>query len=82
MIADRATKEPFDPALKLHAAIKAAAMQEGLMVYPAGGTADGRAGDHVLIAPPFIIDESHVGMIVDRLGTAVSSSLSNAGALA
>ncbi len=54
LVAGRSTKAPFDPALKLHARIKKAAMANGLMVYPMGGTIDGRRGDHVLIAPPFI----------------------------
>lgn len=78
LVQDRATKRPFDPALRLHAKIKAAAMAEGLMVYPAGGTADGRAGDHVLIAPSFIIDETHVGQIVERLDRAIASALAEA----
>ena len=80
LVAERASKRPFDPAHKLHARIKAAAMDLGLMVYPAGGTADGRAGDHVLIAPPFIIDESHVGMITERLGGAIEQALAQIGA--
>ena len=74
-VADRGTKDPFDPSFKLHSRIKAAAMQAGLMCYPMGGTIDGRRGDHVLIAPPFIIDESHVHRIVDLLDEAVSRSL-------
>ncbi|MEO3999701.1 aspartate aminotransferase family protein [Mesorhizobium sp. CAU 1732] len=79
LVEDRATKTPFDPALKLHARIKAAAMAQDLMVYPSGGTADGRAGDHVLIAPPFIIGEEHVGMIVERLSRAVAAAFADAG---
>src|SRR5690606_13132410 len=75
LVEDRPSKRPFDPALRLHARIKAAAMEEGLMVYPSGGTADGRAGDHVLLAPPFIIDESHCTMIVERLGRAIDTAL-------
>ena len=35
-------KRPFDPALRLHARIKAEAMARGLMVYPMGGTIDGQ----------------------------------------
>ncbi len=54
LVADRAAKQPFDPSLQLHARIKSAAMARGLMVYPMGGTIDGRLGDHVLLAPPFI----------------------------
>ena len=75
MVADRGTKEPFDPALRLHAAIKREAMARGLMVYPMGGTIDGRRGDHVLVAPPFIISQSHIAEIVEKLGDAVDAAL-------
>jgi adenosylmethionine-8-amino-7-oxononanoate aminotransferase len=75
LVADRGSKEPFDPALKLHTRIKQAAMAHGLMVYPMGGTIDGRLGDHVLIAPPFIVTEGDVDRIVERLGDAVDAAL-------
>ncbi len=70
LVADRTTKEPFDPALRFHARIKNAAFARGLICYPSGGTADGRRGDHVLLAPPFIVDEDDVQEIVDRLEVA------------
>ena len=79
LVEDRAAKRPFDPALKLHARIKAAAMEEGLMVYPSGGTADGKAGDHVLIAPPFIVNETHIGEIVDKLSRSMATALQGVG---
>ncbi|MDE3079032.1 MAG: aspartate aminotransferase family protein [Paracoccaceae bacterium] len=75
LVADRETKTPFDPALKLHAKVKAAAMDLGLMVYPMGGTLDGIRGDHVLLAPPFIVTEAQVDEIVDRLGRALDAAL-------
>jgi adenosylmethionine-8-amino-7-oxononanoate aminotransferase len=75
LVADRATKQPFDPTLKLHARIKACAMAEGLMVYPMGGTIDGRHGDHVLLAPPFIVDDAQLDLIVQRLARAVDAAL-------
>jgi adenosylmethionine-8-amino-7-oxononanoate aminotransferase len=75
MVADRASKEPFDPARKLNAAIKREALERGLMVYPMGGTIDGRRGDHVLVAPPFIIDDSHISEIVDKLGDSIDAAL-------
>jgi adenosylmethionine-8-amino-7-oxononanoate aminotransferase len=75
LVADRSTKAPFDPALKLHAKVKKAAMARGLMCYPMGGTIDGRRGDHVLLAPPFIIDRAHVDEIVDKLGDAVDAAM-------
>ena len=42
-------------------------MARGLICYPAGGTADGRRGDHILLAPPFIVTPSEVAEICDRL---------------
>ncbi len=75
IVADRGTKEPFDPARKLHARIKEQAMARGLMVYPMGGTVDGTRGDHVLLAPPFIIDRTAVDAIVERLGDAIDAAV-------
>ncbi len=75
LVTDRASKQPFDPGLRLHARIKAEAMQRGLMVYPMGGTIDGNAGDHVLIAPPFITTVAEIGEIVRRLAAAVDAAL-------
>ncbi len=73
LVADRGTKEPFDPKLKLHAGVKHEAMARGLMVYPMGGTVDGARGDHVLLAPPFIVDAALVDTIVERLGEAIDA---------
>jgi len=75
LVEDRATKRPFDPARRLHARVKAAAMDEGLIVYPAGGTVNGREGDHVLIAPPFIIEDAQIEELVGKLGRALERAL-------
>ncbi len=78
LVKDRATKAPFDPALKLHARIKQEAMARGLMVYPMGGTIDGKHGDHVLLAPPFIITDDEIVAVVERLGEAVDAAVASA----
>ena len=75
LVRERSTRQPFDPALKLHAAIKAQAMANGLMVFPGGGTIDGVHGDHVLIAPPFIATDADLSEIVSRLSDAVEAAL-------
>jgi adenosylmethionine-8-amino-7-oxononanoate aminotransferase len=75
LVADRGSKLPFDPGRRLHADIKSAAMQRDLMVYPMGGTIDGRAGDHVLLAPPFICDAAAIDAIVLRLGEAIDAAI-------
>jgi adenosylmethionine-8-amino-7-oxononanoate aminotransferase len=74
LVADRGTKEPFDSKLKLHARVKREAMAHGLMVYPMGGTVDGERGDHIVIAPPFIIDAAGIDTIVERLGEAIDTA--------
>ncbi|HEX9583962.1 MAG TPA: aspartate aminotransferase family protein [Gammaproteobacteria bacterium] len=76
LVSDRATKAPLDPSLQIHNAIKKKAMAEGLMCYPMGGTIDGKTGNHVLLAPPFIIGQNHVDELVDKLGSAVDGALS------
>jgi adenosylmethionine-8-amino-7-oxononanoate aminotransferase len=75
LVSDRISKAPFDPAFKLHARIKAQAMQNGLMIYPMGGTIDGLAGDHVLLAPPFIVTCAQIDEIVDLLGRSIEQSI-------
>jgi adenosylmethionine-8-amino-7-oxononanoate aminotransferase len=82
LVQDRATKQPFDPALRLHARIKAEAMARGLMVYPMGGTIDGRSGDHVLLAPPFITTPAQIDEIVGRLAESVDAALASLPAIA
>ncbi|MDG3579306.1 aspartate aminotransferase family protein [Rhizobium sp. YJ-22] len=75
LVADRASKQPFDPKLRLNALVKREAMARGLMVYPMGGTIDGRLGDHVLLAPPFIVDRADITRIVERLGDAIDAAI-------
>jgi adenosylmethionine-8-amino-7-oxononanoate aminotransferase len=78
LVADRSSREPFDPALKLHARIKRAALDCGLLCYPMGGTIDGVRGDHVLLAPPFIISDDEIDLLVERLVEAVDTAIAGA----
>lgn len=75
LVEDRASGGPFDPALRLNARVRQAAFDAGLMVYPGGGTIDGRRGDHVLLAPPYTIDRSHVDLIVGGLRAAIDAAI-------
>ena len=75
LVRDRASKTPFDPSASLHARIKARAMDNGLLVYPMGGTIDGREGDHVLLAPPFIVSEAQLDTIVDLLAQSIDQAI-------
>ncbi|MHC2724476.1 aspartate aminotransferase family protein [Bradyrhizobium diazoefficiens] len=75
LVADRASRTSFDPALKLNQKIKAEAFANGLGCYPGGGTVDGVRGDHVLLAPPYTASVAEIDLIVDKLGTAVDNVL-------
>lgn len=75
LVRERGGKLPFDPALGLHAAVKAAAMTNGLMIYPSGGTIDGRNGDHVLLAPALNAREDELAEIVARLAKSLDAAL-------
>jgi adenosylmethionine-8-amino-7-oxononanoate aminotransferase len=78
LVRDRASKAVFDPALKLNDRIKQEAYQRGLAIYPMGGTIDGRQGDHVIVAPPYIATASDIDAIVARLGDAVDAAVASA----
>jgi adenosylmethionine-8-amino-7-oxononanoate aminotransferase len=75
LVANRVDKRPFDSTFRLFARVKAEAMARGLMVYPMGGTIDGKSGDHVLLAPPFIVTEAELDLIVERLAAAVDAAI-------
>ncbi|MFP1644880.1 aspartate aminotransferase family protein [Pontitalea aquivivens] len=75
LVADRDTRAPFDPARKLHARIKAEAFEAGLICYPMGGTIDGQRGDHILLAPPFIIEDGQIDELVGKLAGAIDRAL-------
>jgi len=81
-VSDRTRREPFDPALQMNATLKRVAMDNGLMCYPMGGTIDGRRGDHVLLAPPFIATEDDIAQIVLRLQRALGQTLEKVSAMA
>jgi len=75
VVADRETKTPFDPALGLGAKLKAATFKHGLVCYPLSGTRDGTLGDHILLAPPFIMSEAQIADIVEPIKKALTDVL-------
>lgn len=75
IVEDRETKKPFDPRLGLAGKIKKAAFAEGLICYPMSGTRDGKHGDHILLAPPFIIEEAQIEELVEKLSRALGQVL-------
>ena len=70
-VQDRETKAAFDPGLAINKQFKKATFEAGLICYPMGGTIDGKQGDHVLLAPPFIIDDNHIDEIINKLDSAL-----------
>ena len=73
LVEDRETKAPLDPARGTAAKIKKAAFEAGLICYPMAGTIDGKRGDHILLAPPFIIEDAQIGELADKLAGAVAA---------
>jgi len=67
LVQDRDTRAPIRAELGLPEIIRRTAMHHGLICYPGGGTADGREGAHVLLAPPFIFSQAHVDELVSKL---------------
>ncbi len=82
LVEDRASKKPFDPSRKINSRLKKAALDAGLVCYPMGGTLDGVQGDHVLFAPPFIVEEAHLDELVAKFSAALSATLGVSAALA
>jgi adenosylmethionine-8-amino-7-oxononanoate aminotransferase len=78
LVRDRVTKEPFPPAWRVSARVGSATLARGLVSYPGAGTADGVAGDHLLYAPPLIVNRNQVdeiARILDASLTAVAADL-------
>jgi adenosylmethionine-8-amino-7-oxononanoate aminotransferase len=75
LVARRESKTPFDPARRVSARVRAEAMAEGLLCYPMAGTIDGKHGDHVLLAPPFIISDGELDLLVERLREAIDRAV-------
>ena len=72
LVGNKDTKTPLEPSLNTAAHIKKAAMSHGLMCYPMSGTIDGQLGDHVLLAPPFIVEADDIKVITDKLALAIN----------
>jgi len=75
LVRDRASKSTFDPALAVNERVKQEAFARGLACYPMGGTIDGKHGDQVILAPPYVCTAEEIAMIVDRFGAAVEAAV-------
>ncbi len=79
LVRDPATKQPFDPDLKLFLRIREQTMQNGLICYPVGGNVDGVAGDILILAPPFNASDAELSEIVDKAATSIKQVLASQG---
>lgn len=70
-VIDRSSKKPFDPNLQFSPLVGVAAARRGVMVYPMQGCVDGVAGDHILLAPPAILQEQELQWGVEQLKLAI-----------
>jgi adenosylmethionine-8-amino-7-oxononanoate aminotransferase len=80
LVKDRETKQPFDPRLSLHHSLRRAALDRGLLCYPMGGTVDGERGDHVLLAPPFVLERAQIDELVSKLAGSLDAAIAGTGA--
>lgn len=74
LVQDRETKASFAPSDRIAPKIKAATFDAGLICYPMSGTIDGRTGDHVLLAPPYIITPEQIEELIDKLAVGISAA--------
>jgi len=75
LVQDRVSKQAFDPKRKINSRLKLKALENGLMCYPMGGTIDGIAGDHVMLAPPYVISEAQLDEAVEKLAISIDQVL-------
>lgn len=80
LVRDRATKEPFPPALGVARRIGAATLERGLISYPGTGAADGQSGDHLLYAPPLTINPAQIDELIDILDNSLVAVAAQVGA--
>jgi adenosylmethionine-8-amino-7-oxononanoate aminotransferase len=74
-VRDKTTRAPFDPSQAIAERIRVLAMDAGVLTYPAQGCVDGTRGDHILLAPPFIITAEESALIASALTSALAKVL-------
>jgi adenosylmethionine-8-amino-7-oxononanoate aminotransferase len=76
-VADTVTRAPFPRSLKFAERFVRNAQQAGLIVWPNVGHADGTNGDLAMLAPPFIISDSEIDLVVERFTTAMTRTMAD-----
>lgn len=79
-LAERSRRLPFAPECEFSERLFEALRRRGVMLYPGHGTIDGSSGDHILIAPPFVIEETEIDLIVDCLRASIEEVAADLGA--
>jgi adenosylmethionine-8-amino-7-oxononanoate aminotransferase len=79
LVADKATKEPFDPALQINGKVREQSFTNGLICYPTGGNVDGIRGDQIILAPPYNATASELEEIVDLLDRSLTEVMTPLG---
>jgi adenosylmethionine-8-amino-7-oxononanoate aminotransferase len=69
LVQDRNTRAGFGNGKDIPDRLRLTAMQEGLILYPGSIDVDGRTVPHIMLAPPMIVEESHMQACIDRLST-------------
>jgi hypothetical protein len=72
-VKDKPSRAPFPREENICEKVRLAAMEQGVLTYPTQGCVDGQQGDHILLAPPFIISREECQLI----GRALSAALKN-----
>jgi hypothetical protein len=67
LVADRASKAPFPRSRKLVEEVTDRALDNGLVLWPSTGCADGENGDVVLVSPPLVVSDEEITEIGRRL---------------
>ena len=70
-VQDKASRTPFPREEKICEKIRQAAMEHGVLTYPTQGCVDGLRGDHILLAPPFIVSQEECAMIASAIAAAL-----------
>lgn len=70
-VTNRETKAPFPPQLHFGQRVCDLAFERGVIFYPGSGSVDGIQGDHLMVAPPFVITEGEIDELVSVLGETV-----------
>jgi hypothetical protein len=72
LVADRDTKEPFPRSEQTAERMLLRARENGLLLYPSTGNADGVNGDYLLIGPPLTVTDDEIDLIVDRVSNTMA----------